>query len=148
MSQELALSELANRLKVKHSSADTPTDIANRIEAKFDSAQPLALSERAMGQTRELRKLKILRLSEGDNPRINPVIAKHLNETFCSDDLVLSEGQEDGFDAVMDVLELLDSRQMKSVTKGQTLRLSEGNRDEKKPSKLVEEMKSRNKGAN
>lgn len=143
MSEELVLSELANELGVSHSSADTPADIKRKLKAKFDASQPLALSETAMGMARENRSLKIDALSLGESPRITPAIAKALKAKFCSDDLVLSEGQTDGFEAVMEVLNLLDGRSLKSKTKGQTLKLSEEDGGNRKESKLVAEMKKR-----
>lgn len=83
----LAFSELAGRLDIEVSSADTPTKLVDSIVGKFESLKPIELSERERDLSLSFREAKIDRLRAAGVP---PVITNRLVAKYCQGDLALS----------------------------------------------------------
>ncbi len=116
----LALSELAGRVDVAISSADDPTTIAAKIVSRFEEAKPLELSEREKPLIRSMREVKLQRLLDRG---LAPAIQNRLVLAYCSDDLSLSEDNEN-FDLVCSIVEdVLDQKiiSLAEETKAQVL---------------------------
>jgi hypothetical protein len=96
----LALSELAGRLDISVSAADSPQSIADKI---FDGQKPveLSLSETEGRLMLDNRTLKLANLTAKG---LAPAIGNRLSMAFCSDDLALSL-DPDMFDLVCSVVE-------------------------------------------
>ena len=99
----LALSELAGKMNVAISAADT----AEVISEKILGTRPVALSSREQELMLENRAVKIERLA--DSNKITPAVKNRLVMEFATadDTLSLSEESNEAFDLVLDILELL-----------------------------------------
>ncbi len=109
MSKELtlALSEVAGRVNVGVSSADSPAIICDKLVARYEELNPISLSENEMTMTRQLRESKIDTLVERG---LTPAIGNRLKLSYCSDALQLSQEPE-SFDLVLSlVADVLESK--------------------------------------
>ncbi len=90
MNDTLILSEVAGRLELDVSAADSAQTIADRIVSKFDEYKALELSEREQNAVLVAREVKIDRLKDYGVP---PVICNQIKQMTCGDALALSEDE-------------------------------------------------------
>ena len=104
----LILSELAGNVDVAVSSADSPQEIAGKIQAKFSGfgAETIEMSEREINLVRDNRETKIRLLAEKG---LSPAISNRLVVNYCGDALSLSESND--FDLVLSLIsDVLDQK--------------------------------------
>ena len=96
----LAFSELAGRVGVEVSSADTPAKVADAIVMAFEGSQPLALSETEKSLSIKFREDRIERLrSKG----VTPLVTNKLTAMYCQGEMAFSHSNDD-FELVFDLL--------------------------------------------
>lgn len=96
----LAFSELAGRVGVEVSSADSAGKVADAIVMAFEGNKPLELSETEKSLSVKFREGRIDALKEKG---FSPLVTNKLTALYCSGDMAFSHTNDD-FELVLDLL--------------------------------------------
>ena len=116
----LALSDLAGRVGVIVSAADTASTIQDKVANAFQSLATITLSESELTLTKSNREMQLQMLGENG---LTPAILNKMTQHFCSGDLSLSEHNDRSFAFALSLAnDILKMRivSMKEKSKAQT----------------------------